>query len=121
MLTDAELDSMREQSAALLPDTCEIQRLTSSADSWGGQSQAWAVVASGVPCRVSVATATAGVETELAERVTTVMWHLVTLPHGTDVSLADRIAVAGKVLEVNAIDISRSWSVAIRVTASEVS
>jgi head-tail adaptor len=111
ILTNADLAMIQTQAeAALLPDTCTIQRATFTTTSQGGQTQTWATLASGVACMLDAGQGGSEIQTS-ADRVMPVGGFLITLPYDQDVTEKDRIQVttiASRTFEVTAVS-KDSW------------
>lgn len=90
--------SMQRRAARFMTDVCVIQKSTSTRNADGDMVPIWV---DGVPvaCRVAVS-ALSPREGITAGQVTANINQVVYLPAGTDVDARDRIAVAGRVLEV---------------------
>lgn len=119
-LNAAQLAAMRSVSDAALPDTCTIQRTTPTADGMGGETDAWANLAVGVPVRISPEQSIEAAETERGGSIAGVKRWVLTLPYNQDVTLADRVVLGGRTLEVVSIDGPRSWEIARRIRCIEV-
>lgn len=117
MLSTADLDALRATLNESLPETAQVQRVTRTSDGLGGYTEAWAAIAT-VACRVAPSGNTPA-EQVVAERIQDrVLWTL-TLPAGTDVTPADRIAVGSRTFEVIGVLAPRSFELATRVAAVE--
>jgi head-tail adaptor len=117
VVSSAELAAMRADLTASLPDTAVIQRRTLTPDGMGGQTEAWATVAT-VACRVAP-TANMPEEFTNGGRLVSTSWWRVTFPAGTDVRAADRVLALGRTFEVVAGG-ARSRELSRRVFAAEV-
>lgn len=119
MLTAAELDSMRADVNASLPDTCAVVRPSTTVDSTGALVEGVPTTVATVACRISPSIRVPE-EAIAAGRVGNVTpWNL-TLPAGTDVSAGDRISSDGRAFEVVADLAPRSFEVSVRVVCVEV-
>lgn len=117
MLSATEITAMRETLTDSLPGTVTISRATYSADGMGGQVEAWAAIGT-VAGRVSPAGT--GSEVIQGGGVAAVSPWVATLPAGTNVTERDRLAHAGRTLEVTALDTPRDWDTCIRCACEEV-
>lgn len=117
MLTDDQLDAMRETLEDSLPETASIVRLTTTATETGGASEAWTSIATGIAARISPE---GGGEGVVADKLTSSRGWIVTLPHGTDVAQADRIVIGSRTFEVSHLKSARSYQVSVRVRCTEV-
>jgi head-tail adaptor len=118
MINAADLASMTAQLTASMPDTVLVQRKTLTSDAMGGQTVAWATVAT-VAGRVSPSQFPPW-EKLFAERVGSHSNWTITLPSGTDVRTEDRLIAGTRTLEVIEVRAPRSWEMARVVFAAEV-
>lgn len=119
MLTATDLQSMRAALQESLPETVTIQRLTRASDGMGGFNETWAQVAS-VPGRLSPA-GTQPTEGVVASVLQSQQAWIVTLPAGTAVTAADRLQIGSRTFEVIGVQAPRSYEIATRIVAVEVS
>ncbi len=105
MLTPIEIEELRAQQAAALPDLCTITRPTRVFDDTGGYTDSLATVASDVPCRVSREKPR---EVQQGDKTVILADWIVTLPYGTDVKSGDTIQVGAQTLHVVG-SLSGSW------------
>lgn len=119
MFLDAgDLSSMRDAvDDGLLPDKATIHRSTEGTDDAGGQTDAFAPVATDRPCRLAPS---GGRESVVAAKTQAMETWTVTFPHDEDVRTRDRIEVAGHLLEVQAVLGAHKWTVALRVVCTEM-
>jgi head-tail adaptor len=117
MLTSGELARARADAVALLPDTCEISRVTLEPDGAGGFTESWNLVVT-VACRLAP-TGQLSQERLVAERVTNVSTWTLTVPAETDVRVGDRATIGTRTLEVAAV-LARSDEISRRVIVTEV-
>lgn len=101
-----------------MPEAATVLRRTLVADGLGGQSVTWAEVAT-VPCRRAQSQGQPVEQVVAGQLRLVVLWH-VTLPAGTDVLAADRIAVGPQTFEVIAPG-GASYETARRTRCVEVS
>ena len=118
MLTDDDLDAMRETLEESLPETAAILRLTTTATETGGASESWATAAT-VAARLAPGSY-AGSESDIASRLTSTRSWTITLPQGTDIRQADRIEIGSRTFEVVTVLSARSYQVSARVSCVEV-
>jgi len=86
-----------------LSDTGSVGTLTSTSDAGGGASSMWAFGAS-VPCRVDPVSSSGDDEVPVAGRLSDRSTHVITVPAGTSVSIANRFSVSGRgTFEVTAV------------------
>lgn len=125
-LTAGQLSRQRARAARDLVDSCEIHRYTEITNSLGERVKTWALVASGVACRVSPVNAVTGQREgiRLDALSQTTNW-IIALPYGQDVSAKDRLYVT-TASPVRAFNISmvlapHSEAIRARILAEEVS
>jgi hypothetical protein len=88
-LTELELELIRSDLSELLPDTCRIERPTTT-NTFGSISQTWGTAVASVACRLdpdNVQSQTG----QVALRETGIARYTVTFPYDTDVRDDDRI------------------------------
>lgn len=90
MLTAAELTQLRADVAELMPDTCDIERNSSSVDSAGFESESWAVQVDDTPCRIDPYNKqfSSGIVGEREENIT---WWQLTVSWNVDIADGDRV------------------------------
>lgn len=115
MLTTVQIEAMRTQQSAALPDTCVILQRTLTRDDYGGHSETWEQVGE-APCRIAV---TSGKELEIAAKLTERRTVTITLPHGTSIAADHRVRSDGRTFEILAVLDGGEWSTALRVLAAE--
>jgi hypothetical protein len=106
----------------MLPDLATIQRETSTPDGGGGQTTTWPVVATDVPCRLAPLGGgeLARESSAVGDRITDQATAVVTFKAGTDVTVADRIVIAGKVFDVTLVKPRGAWELTRRVECREL-
>lgn len=117
-VTATELTDLRSDAATWLDLTCDIQRATTAADAWGGQSASWATLSSGVAC--GLARPSQAIMQQYASKVGSMQVWLVSLPYGTTIAEGDRLTVDSQTLLVQADLSQSSYSTLAQVLASEV-
>lgn len=117
-LSALELSTLQAAGTVFLgAGTAIIQSATLTGDGQGGFATTWA--ASGtVDCRI--APVGSGAESVIAGKLTSVAPWVVTLPHDTTITTANRLVIGSRTLEVNAVMAPQSWEVHRRVICSEV-
>jgi hypothetical protein len=119
MLTANDLALMRAAQQAALPDTCSIQRATSSHNVIGEGVPSWAAVGVAIPCRLAPQLRRRDLQA-VGEQQRTVGDWVVTLPYDTDVRSGDRIIIGGDVYDVIDTQRAESWLTAIRCEVRRV-
>jgi head-tail adaptor len=110
MLTEVELNAMRDVAAEALPGTCVIQSLGGSVDQYGDRTETWSAAGT-VDCRIAPIRAT---EREVGERISADADFVVTLPQSASVTTNSRILTGGGTFNVEAIR-DRSYEVTQRL------
>lgn len=100
MIGPAQVAALRQTAESYMPDPCEIRRLETTEDPWGGETSEWVTVAE---TRARVKPVGSGSERVVADRIEAVSPVTVVLPAGTDVHHTDRLLVAGAEYEVRGI------------------
>ena len=125
MPTSAEVARWREDlETASLPDTAYILSVSRSSDSQGGWIDTWGTVTSAA-CRLD-AYASKGIssfngnEMLAGGAVQAFGRWVLTLPHGTDVAVSNRVEVGTRTLNVIAVDSGKSWSAEVRCIVEQV-
>jgi len=124
MLTDEEIDSMRETTFASLPDTC---RIVSSvlATTAGGGTRPTVTIGPALACSVVPAMSSAINEAAVMERLGNLEAWMVSIPAETAIAEKERLDVlVGGVtrrLEVQAVYGPESFELERRVVCTEVS
>lgn len=93
--------SMRRRVRRLLPDTCSIERRTTTSDGGGGLVEAWTNAAIQVPCFLEPVGG--GENGRTAERIDDETTHVAYVQAGTDITEADRLVIAGQRYDVTAV------------------
>lgn len=98
MLTDAELAQLRSDIGELLPDTCQIQRVTTTTDAHGNWGEAWSTVGT-VACRLDPFFRMASPNPVAAQEKMRNSYRL-TVAWDADLRDGDRVLVDGDVYEL---------------------
>lgn len=118
MLTTSELLGMRESINNLLPDTCNLLTVTSTADGQGGVTQTWGTASSSVACRLDVVS---GREQIAGGALQPFIKTMLSLPHSTTITDAYRVEHGGITYAVIAPpNIDQSWIAVKRVELERV-
>lgn len=120
MLSNADLEWMREAIEQLLPDTCVILEAAYTPDGQGGLTQTWGTALSGVACRLDESKTQAREIVAGAALQPFQRW-ILTLPHGTEISALNRVEAGGMLFGVISVDVGKSWSASVRVTMERAS
>ena len=99
MLNASELDQLRRDALAALPDTCAVLRPTTSTDTDGDSAATWGTAAANLACRLDPFRWRdfGGL---VAAREANRTYYVLTLPFDADVRDGDRVVVGGAPLEV---------------------
>ena len=106
-LSAAELAAMRDViETELLPDTCTLLTLTSTANGMGGQTQSWGTASSNVPCRLDM---TRGREQVSGEAWRPFTMYTLSLPYDTTITTAYRVVHSSVTYAVTSVNTNQSW------------
>lgn len=119
MLTDSELQYMRDSLEQIMPDTCVILAAVNTADGQGGYETIWGTATANVRCRIDPG------RKEMYERISGAQlapfaWFQLTLPHDVTIGTSDRVVVNGETYNVINDDAGKSWQGTIRVALMRV-
>lgn len=110
-LSAAELAAIRADIATLLPDTANILSKTEVPDGSGGVTVTWGTATAAVACRIDPAR---GREMDIGGQVQAFYGWVLTLPHGTTITNANRVEVNGGTFAVVSADPEKSWKASVR-------
>lgn len=113
MLTDAELEEMRDVAAQALPGTAVITLGGTLVSDGGGGGSISYTSGGTVACRVAPIS---GTEREIADRISSDAEFVITLPHSANVTTDAKLAISGSTYSVEAIR-DRSYEITTRVEA----
>lgn len=118
MLTDAELDALRDTQADALPQTVTVQRRSLANDGAGGVTETW-TGGSSLACRIAAPDART---LELAARLGEVVDAVITFAAQANVQAGDRVYTSGSatIFSVNGVTGGHSWETARRTRARKV-
>lgn len=102
-LTDAEVTAMRTHLTATLPDTCEIDYVTRTADGVGGYTEAWTARGTAIACRLSPANQGREAQITGAQVREAQVWVL-SVAYDQTVTVQDRVVVGGKTYRVTQVN-----------------
>lgn len=111
MLTDRELQHMRDAVASLYPDTCNILTATSVSDSEGGYTQTWGTASANVACRLDVVQNMVVGERLTDSSLRAFYSYELTVPYDTTISENQRVELGDYTYAVSGIDKDVSWQV----------
>jgi head-tail adaptor len=115
-LTDAELASIRDDIAALLPDTCVIQTITNTADGLGGYTRG-TTIAGTVDCRLDakIINNLRASESMAAGGIQPFHQYILTVPYDTTITTNNQVQKDNEVYNVISVDTEKSWIGSVRV------
>ena len=117
-ISPALLDFLRSVQAGFLPELAAISRYTET-NGPDGVVRDWQTVAADVPCRISSRTTSASEGVGGDAQVRNVGDWRLWLPAMTDVTVRDRIVVAGRTFEVERVE-GESYETAGALSCTEV-
>lgn len=108
MISDYDLEAMREAQAFAMPDVGTVQRRVASADGFGGhQGGTWETVATGVRARVTPAqTMAMGGQ---GDRSLELDIYTLRFEWGSDVQDRDRFVWEGQTIDITEVKVPRSF------------
>lgn len=115
MLTADEIAALQETAETILPDVCQIRRITQTADGYGGTTDG-TVSTVNTTCRL--APIGRGAASEVAERLGLSDAAQVALPVSSDVRVADRLLIRSVTWYIEALLPVTAWSTVRRVVVS---
>jgi head-tail adaptor len=120
--TQGQLLRARHRFAGMLPDLATIQRETSVPDGGGGQTTTWPDIATDVPCRLGPLGGgeQARKAAAVGDRITDEATAVVTFEAGTDVTVADRVVIGGRVFDVTLVKPRGAWELTKRCEVKEL-
>lgn len=117
-LNSKQLSHMRAAAEALMPDTCQLQTVTRTADGAGGWTESWSVSAT-VACRVDAMISRNRSEAQAA-REAKIVYYTLTVPWDTTLELDMRVVHGGVTYEVVEAHGDDSWPVTRRARLAVV-
>ncbi len=122
MPSAGQLMRARKRFAALLPDRATIQRPVVAANTSGGQTTTYPVLAEDVPCRLSPVGGGEDVTVGRrgGDRVADESSAVITFAAGTDISEADRVLIGAATFDVTLVRLRGAWELTKRCEAREV-
>lgn len=105
-ISSADLEYMRSAIEDLLPDLCNILRVTYSSDNAGGMSETWGTVIAGTICRLD---ANSGYKFIQGASPVPEHNYVITLMHDIGIMPEDRVEVGAHTFTVNSVDEEKSW------------
>ena len=117
MLTDTDLNDMRQAIGDLLPAACDILSVTRTSDGQGGQVDTWGTATASLACRLDWKR---GDERVFGSNLQPYTGWVLSLPFDATVTAANRIKIGAIVYNVTMVDNGKSWSAVTRCTLEEV-
>lgn len=119
LLTASELAQLRADIADLLPDTCQVQRMTSS-KSGPYDVEAWGTAVASTACRFDPDTRM-NTSDLVADREAGIARYIVTMAYDVDLRDGDRIVYSGGTYEITLLHTEHSMNGSTRARASMIS
>lgn len=118
MLTNADIESMRQTQNEAMPDTATVERKIRSTNTIGEVVESWGVVGTW-PCRV-VRASTQAKPTQAGSIPNVVDEWVLTFPWDADVAEGDRATVDGNLFEIRDVVDVGAWRTAKRAKGVRV-
>ena len=118
LLTDDDLNIMRDAIGGLLPALCDILTVTHTSDGQGGAVDTWGTAVAGVSCRLDWRR---GDEQVFGNRLFPYTGWILSIPFDTTISETQRVQLGGIVYNVSMVDNNKSWNAVLRCALEEVS
>lgn len=115
----AGLSWMRDEVEKTLPDTCNILSVTRASNGQGGFTESWGTAVANVSCRVDHIKQNDAV-TVVGEAGRVYNRFVVTIPHDTAITTANRIEANGYTLAIETVDPAKSEIACLRAYAYEL-
>ena len=109
--------------AATLPDVGNILSLTRTSDGRGGWTETWGTVTANVKCRLELVQRNLGIGVENVANASIRPYSswILTLPHGTTFTTANRFEYGGETYNVTEVNANSSWLADVRATLEKIS
>ena len=106
-LSTLELSQLRADANDYLPDTCDIQTMTRTADSYGGWTETWADTYEDVACRLAVMPLNRPESIDAGQIASTTRW-LLAVPYNQAIDATMRVVHDGVTYEVEGVEDKQS-------------
>ena len=108
---------------ATLPDVGNILSLTRASDGRGGWTETWGTVTANTVCRVELVQRNLGIGVEDVTNASIRPYSswILTLPHGTAFTTANRFEYGGETYNVTEVNANSSWLANVRATLEKIS
>jgi len=117
MLSEKELNAMRDSIGELLPDFCHLLTLTQVSDGAGGFTDSWGTATRNVSCRLDTR---GGRETLFDGSIRPFNTLILSLPYDTEITEAYRVELDDFTYNVTNVNLGTSWNVVKRVQVERV-
>jgi hypothetical protein len=120
LLSDSQLEFMRDQIELTLPDTCTILSPTRASDGQGGWTDTWGTASANVKCRLDASKKLAQSERLGGAALLPYSYWMLTLPHDTTIGTTYRVVHSGQTYNVEYEDSEKSWNACVRVLVTRI-
>jgi hypothetical protein len=117
MLTNFELQFMRDSIEMLMPDTCTILSPIDTPNDEGGIIQTWGTVAANVPCRLDMKSGSLPVTGGAVQLFTS---YMLSIPYDQTIDEVDNVVINSIQYAVTSLNSEQSWRAVKRVTLEVV-
>lgn len=116
-LRDADLEQMRDDVLAMLPDECDILAPSPGHDDEGESIVTWNVKSAGMPCRLDYKS---GNEKVVGAAIQPNAHAILTLPWYATLKTHERVSIEGKLYAVKSVNTGQSWMVSVRAEVEAI-
>jgi head-tail adaptor len=120
MLSNSELEYMREAIGQLLPDTCNILTVTNTPNGFGGMTQTWGTASASVACRLDIVNRGQDAESIQASGIRAYQEVMLSLPYDTTITTSQRVEHGGYTYNVHSVNTDQSWIAVKRAVLERV-
>lgn len=113
MLTNSELQFMRDSIEQLMPDRCNILSPVNTPNEEGGIVQTWGTIASNVPCRLDMKSSS---EPAIGGALQIFTGYMLSLPYDQTIEETYNVVINSIQYAVTSINSQQSWRAVKRVT-----
>ena len=114
LLTDADLNYLRDTIEEMFPDVCTILSEARTPDGQGGQTPTWGTVATNVPCRFDEIMAVSNALVPAGNGLREAHRYALSLAHDVTLGIHDRVEIGSATYNVVSVNENVSWQAVTR-------